>query len=247
MKTLEEFLYEHNSGISPFPRFGSSQRSSFSVLSQELRETANRGLAIFPVPDLARLTAQRDQLISEATSDISRLEELAATYPLCAWRAAVGLSGFCIVRMNAKNGVPWFAAKCQEQELDCLTLTAVSGDMVWAIFRWPKNLVLQALAERLPSGVSVLEGGDSFPIPPSSCRWASASAEIEAIPYWLRELFESPQNTPGAIVPVPIPTPRPKACRSTTRFDKQHLGTKKGYPTCDQAGWRTGFRISRRR
>lgn len=249
MKTLEEFFSEHNKGISPFPRFGSPQRNLISALRQEVRDTANRGFAIFPVPDLAKLTVQQDLLIGEATSDISRLEELAATYPLNSWRAAVGRSGYCVLRMNAPEGVTWFAAKCQDHGVDCLTLTAVSGEMVWAIFRWPKNLVLQVSVDGLPSGVSVLDGGDSFPVPPSSgCKWANAWAEIEAVPYWLRELaFESPDNPPGKIVPVPSPFPRPAACRSTTRFDKPHRGTKKGFPACNQAGWRAGFRISRRR
>ncbi|MGA9670409.1 MAG: bifunctional DNA primase/polymerase [Terracidiphilus sp.] len=249
MKTLEEFFSEHNRGISPFPRFGFPQRSLFSVLSQEVHDTANRGFAIFPVPELAKLTAQRDLLIGEATSDLSRLEELAAMYPPSTWRAAVGSSGYCVVRMNAQEGRAWFSAKCREQGVDCLTLTAVSGDMAWAIFRWPKNLVLQASAEGLPSGVSVLDDGDSFPVPPSrGCKWANACAEIEAVPYWLRELaFESPDNPPGKIVPVPSPFPHPAACGSTARFDKPHRGTKKGFPTCDQAGWRAGFRISRRR
>jgi hypothetical protein len=214
-----------------------------------LRDTANRGFAIFPVPDLAKLTAQRDLLIGEATSDTTRLEELAAMYPLSSWRAAVGSSGYCVVRMNAQNGVTWFAAKCQEHGVDCPTLTAVSGDMVWAIFRWPKNLVLKASAKWLPSGVSVLHEGDSFPVPPSTgCKWANAWADLEATPYWLEELaFDSPDNPPAEFVPAPSPFPRPAACRSTTRFDRPHRGTKKGYPTCDQAGWRAGFRISRRR
>ena len=249
MKTLEEFFSDHNICISPRPRVDFSQRESFSALSQELHDTANRGFAIFPVPELARLTAQRDLLIGEATSDISRLEELAATYPLSTWRAAVGPSGYCVVRMNAQEGVTWFAAKCQDHGVDCLTLTAVSGEMVWAIFRWPKNLVLQASANGLHVGVTVLEDGDSFPVPPSSgCKWANVWAEVEAVPYWLRELaFDSPDTPPGKIVPVQRPFPRPAACRSTTRFDKPHRGTKRGFPTCDQAGWRTGFRISRRR
>lgn len=249
MKTLEEFFSEHNSDVSSLTRFSSSQRNSFSVLSQELRDTANRGFAIFPVPELAKLTAQRDLLIGEATSDLTRLEELAAAHPLSQWRAAVGPSGYCIVRMNAKDGVNWFSARCRDQGVDCITLTTVSGDMVWAIFRWPKNLVLRASAEGLPSGVSVLDGGDSLPVPPSrGCKWANAWAEIEAVPYWLRKLaFDSPDNPPGKIVPVQSPYPCQAICRSTTRFDKPHRGTKKGFPACDQAGWRAGFRISRRR
>jgi hypothetical protein len=249
MKTLEEFFSEHNSGISRFPRFGSPQRNQFSALRPEVRDTANRGFAIFPVPELAKLTAQRDLLIGEATSDVTRLKELASTYPLCAWRAAVGPSGYCVVRMSARGGVTWFADECQEHVVDCLTLTVVSGDMVWAIFSSPKNLVRKASGAGLPSGVRVLDAGDSFPVPASrGCKWVNAWAEIEVVPYWFRELaFESPDNPPGKIVPVPSPFPRPATCRSITRSDKPHGGTKKGFPTCDQAGWRAGFRISRRR
>jgi hypothetical protein len=248
MKTLEEFFSKHNRGISTFSRFDSTQRNLSSALRQEVHDTASRGLAIFPVPDLARLTAQRDLLIDEATSDISCLDELATTYPLRMWRAAVRSSGHFIVRMNGL-GRAWFVAKCQEQEVDCLTLTAVSGDMVWAIFRLPENLVLRASSKVLPSGVSVLDEGDSFPVPPSSnCSWVNAWADIEAVPYWLRELaFESPDNSPGKIAPAPSPFTRPTACRSTTRFDKPHRGTKKGFPTCNQTGWRAGYRISHRR
>jgi hypothetical protein len=245
---LEEFFSEHNRNISTSSRLGSSQRKLLAVLKQEVRDTANRGFAIFPVPELAKLTAQRDRLIGEATSDSARLEVLAATH-LCTWRAAVGPSGYCVVRMSAQKDVSWFAANCQEQGMDCLTLTVVSGDMVWAIFQWPKNLVLRASPDGLPSGVSFLEGGDSFPVPPSrGCKWANAWADIEAVPNWLKELaFESPDIPPGKVALAPSPFPRPAICRSTTRFDKPHRGTKKGFPTCDQAGWRAGFRISRRR
>lgn len=249
MKTLDEFFSDQNRRTPAFPRSGCPQQNLFSALRQEVRDAANRGFAIFPVPDLAKLTAQRDLLIGEATSDISCLEQLAALNPLSTWRAAVGPSGYCVVRMDAQKGAAWFTAKCQDQGVDCVTLTAVCGDMLWAIFRWPKNLVLRASAEGLPSGVSVLVDGDSFPVPPSNgCEWANSWAEIEAVPYWLRELaFEFPDSPPGKIAPLPSPYHRPTACRSNMRFDKPHRGTKKGYPTCDQAGWRAGFRVSRRR
>lgn len=248
MKTLEEFFYEQNRRSLPCSAFSSPHGKLLSALRAEVRETANRGFAIFPVTELSRLTGQPDQLIGEATSDISRLEELGAMYPLCTWRAAVGPSGLCVVRMNALEDRAWFEAKCQDQG-DCLTLTAVRGGTVWAIFYRPKGLVLRESAKRLTAGVRILGDGESFPVPPSpGCTWLAPWVEIEAVPYWLREFaFESPDNPPGKIVPVPSPLRRPAACRSTVRFDKPHRSTKKGFPTCNQAGWRAGFRVSRRR
>jgi len=43
-------------------------------LSCEVRQAANRGLAVFPVPEFAKLTGKPEFFIGEATSDISRLE-----------------------------------------------------------------------------------------------------------------------------------------------------------------------------
>lgn len=221
MKTIEEFLSQHNTRGSACPFSSSLKRNIFSMLREEMLETINRGLTIFPVPEFVKLIPQPDLPFCEATSDISRLEELAAMYPLCTWRAIVG-SKLCVVRLDGLEGRAWFAAKCQEQG-DCLTLTAVRGDMLWAIFHWPKGLVLCASAKKLVPGVTILADGDSFPIPPSGgCTWANPRAEIEAIPYWLREFaFDAPNNSPGNAAPMPTPSPRTVFCRSGFRVSRR--------------------------
>ena len=248
MKSVEEFfadLERRQSSPSARLTFNHHDRSP---VPDAVRQAANRGWQIFPVSLLAKATGRPDLLIGEATSDLSRLEELATEYPGCDWRIAVGPSSLCILQLDGQLGRNAFAALSQVQG-ECLTLQAQRGDLSWAFFRWPKGLVLRSSAKNLASGVSMLGKGDSCVIPPSGgCVYLNPWAEIEAVPCWLRELaFETPDTPPRRVVPVPASLPRPAPCRSRAPFEKSDCGTEKGYPISGHAGWRGGYRISRRR
>lgn len=248
MRTLEEFYDEQNKrAVSEQTATSATHRSVFE-LQHELRQAANCGLKIFPVPEIAKLTGQADWLIGEATSDISRLEELAAEHCFCNWRVALGPSKLCVLRVQGTQGRASLTALSQQED-DCLTLRAQRADTVWAFFRYPVGLTLRSLAKKLASGVSVLASGESCPIPPScGSTWLNLWAEIEAVPHWLRELaFESPNTPPGGAISVRKPSPRPAPCRSSQRLEKQHGRVQVGYPNFNQGGWGRRFRPSRRR
>ncbi|MFP5234355.1 MAG: bifunctional DNA primase/polymerase [Acidobacteriota bacterium] len=228
--------------------FQSPRGKSLSTLHPDVCQTANRGLEIFPVPEFAMFSGHADLLIGEATSDLVRLKELAEEYRSSTWRVAVGASGLCVVEAAGPEGKASLAATSQGQ-VDCLTLRVERGGMAWAFFQWPKGLVLRDPAKRLPPGVRILGDGDSCPVPPSpSCRWTNPWAEIETLPVWLRELaFNTPDSPPGRAVSAPERSPRPAPCRSSARFEMQHRRSGIGFPIPDHAGWRGGFRVSRRR
>lgn len=247
MKSAEVFLSELNRS-SRGAVLTSAGMKPLSSLHPAVRQAASRGLAVFPVPELAKLTGQSDFLIGEATSDLSRLEELAAEHPACIWRAAIGPSRLCVVRLDGMQGRAWFAAK-NEDQTDCRTLSVTRGDAVWAIFHWPEGLVLRESAKAPATGVRILADGDSFPIPPSGgSAWTDPWAEIEAVPYWLREIAFEPQNCPpGKAVPVPSRSTRPVPCRSVARPEPPRCSVQRGYRSCNQGGWKGGFRVSRRR
>lgn len=231
---FEKFFLEHYGPGSPSAAF-----NRHPALPDEVREAANRGWRIFPVPEVAKLTGNPDLLIDSATSEISSLEEVAAEhYPLWGFRAAVGPSSLCILQLDGPQGKNAFAALVQDQE-ECLTLQAVRGDIALAFFRQPKNLVLRASARKLAAGVMVLADGDSCPLLPFANPWA----EVEALPYIVRELaFGTPGNPPGKAAPVLAPSPRPVPCRLAAHFAEPQRGARKGYPVCGG-----GYRIYRRR
>lgn len=215
-------------------------------LHPEVRQAVNRGLAVFPVSEIAQWTGNPERLTEQATDEVSRLQELAAENPRCAWRATS--SRFCVIRIQGPEGRAWFAAKNSDQD-DVRTLTVVRGAIVWAVFQWPVGLVLRASCSKLATGVRILTDGESFPIPPSrGCTWVNLWAEIEAIPYWLREFaFVPPDVPPGKKI---LPSSRsvcPPPCRSVARFEPRPSTARKGYPSCNQAGWKGSFRVSRRR
>lgn len=250
MEPIEEFLCNLTRRQSqPSAAFASDHFKPHPDLPDLVRQAANRGWQIFPVPPLAKLKGNPDLLIAEATSDISRLQELAAEYPQCDWRVAVGPSSLCIVALDGAQARSSFAALSQDHE-DCLTLQAQRGDIAsWAFFRWPVGVLLRKGANTLASGVRVLGPGDSCIIPPSGGTfYVNPWAEVDAVPWWLRELaFDTPDITPAKTVPVPASSSRPLPCRSRTPFEKPHRGTRTGYSVSGQAGWRSGYRISRRR
>jgi len=250
MKSLAEFISERNPQNWRVPPVTPLHGRSTAELHPEVRAMANRGLWIFPVPEIATITADPELLIAEATTDLIRLEEMAAQYVNAGnkWSVAIGPSQLCVVEVAGAKARASLAAMSLGQE-DCLTLSVERGGMTWILFRWPKGLVLCDPPRRLPSGIRILGNGNSCPVPPTpSCRWTTPCAEIEALPVFLRELaFNNPNNSPGQAVSVPERSPRPAPCRSTLRFEKPHHQSGDGFPIPDQAGWRRGFRVSRRR
>ena len=77
MRSLEEFFRERNRRTFPGLALNAKANHARFELHPDLRQAVNRGLRIFPVTEIAKLTGQPDQLIGEATCDVSRLEELA--------------------------------------------------------------------------------------------------------------------------------------------------------------------------
>jgi hypothetical protein len=229
MKSLEEFWVEQFGPISPSAAFTSRRENHPSTLPEEVRQTANLGMAIFPESPLAKLTGNHDLLIAEATSDMNRLEELSAEHGTCGWRVAVDQSSLCILELVGPVGRESFAALSVDQG-ECLTLQAHRGDTSWAFFRWPKGLMLRAPAKELAPGMRIVT--DSCIIPPSGgCAWVNPWAEIETVPYFLWELaFENPDPPPGKAVRVLAFSPDPAPCRSTARFTKPQGGAPDNPP-----------------
>lgn len=247
MKSLAEFFSEGNSQSWRDRVIESKNGQVVAGLHPEVSATANRGLEVFPVPEFARFSGQPELLIGEATSDLGRLEELAAEYPGCTWRLAIGPAMF-ILRMDAPAARFSLAGLNKDQE-DCSTLCARRAETIWALFRWPQRMVLRSEARKLAPGLRILADGDSCPVPPSDgCTWVDVSADIEAAPSWLREAaFECPTLPPGKALPTQAKSAPPAPCRSRARFQQTRGGARRGYPGCNQAGFRGGYCVSRRR
>jgi len=223
MRSLEEFFRERNRRTFPGLALNAKANHARFELHPDLRQAVNRGLRIFPVTEIAKLTGQPDQLIGEATCDVSRLEELAAEYPFCLWSVALGPSNLCVLRVYGYRGRASLATLSQHEE-DTLTLRAECGDTIWALFRHPKHLKLRTSARKLAPGIAVFAKGESSPIPPSpGSKWLNPWAEIEAVPYWLRKLaFEDPDDPPGEASLVSVQSPRLVPCRSVRRVEQSH-------------------------
>jgi len=207
---LEDYFFEKYGSTSPSTAFTSSTGNRPLTLPEEVRQAANRGWHVFPISPLAKFTAQPDLLFRCATCEVSRLDELAAAYPPCGWRVAVGPSSMCILQLEGEVGRNSFAALNQDQG-ECVTLQACQGDTAWAFFRWPTGLVLRTSGTKLAFGMRILRERDSCPIPPSSyCAYLNPWAEVDAIPSWLRDLaFETPDGPPRNAIPIPALSPRP--------------------------------------
>ena len=250
--SLEKFLLVHGQS-SPSAALSSRQPELRSLLTDDARQAANHGLRIFPVSQLARLTASPDLLIDEATSDFSRLGELAAEHGPCREWRAVAEPWLCVLRIDGTAGgnLSVAALSLGSQE-DCHTLMARRGDIAWAFFKSPKGFVQRSAVRDLAPGLSIVSAGHSCPLPMLSGRSRGdhlcAEIEILPVPFWLRELaFEPLDSPPGKSAPVPVSSLRPGQYRSPARFADRPENTRKGYPLCDQAGWRRGYRLSRRR
>lgn len=243
---LEKLLLQ--SSNSPSAGFSYCPRNQEFL--EEVHDLARRGFKLFPVSLAAKLNGCPNHLIADATDDISLLEELSAVaQPLWGYRLAVGPSGVCILILDGALSRASFAALIPELD-ECLTLQARCGDKTYAFFRQPTGVKRIASKGKLASGVSLLGDGESCIVPPfRGAVWVDASMEIEALPYALRELlaFEDPDSFPERAMPGPKPGSRPEPCRPKTPFEKPHRGIRKGFPTCNQGGWKSGYRIYRQR
>jgi hypothetical protein len=216
-------------------------------LSDEVRELAYQGLKLFPVSLAAKLNGCPDELISAATSDIATLQELsaAAALPLWGYRLALGPSGLCVLELDGRTSIASLVPDLD----DCLTLQARRGNVMYAFFRQPAGMKVTG-SEKLAPGVTILGHGAGFDLPPAGgTAWVNPGAEIETLPYTLRELLasDSPDSPPGRAMPAPKPFHRSVPCRSTARFPQASQGLRKGHPACNQAPWRGGYRIYRQR
>jgi hypothetical protein len=209
-------------------------------LSDEVRELARLGLKLFPVSLAAKLAGDPDRVIAVATDDVALLQELSvAAQPLWGHRLALAPSGLCVLILEG--------ALVPDLE-ECLTLQARCGDVVYAFFRQPAGMKRVA-SRKLAPGVNILGDGESCIVPPfGGAVWLNPGAEIQELPFALRQLLapEDPDTTPGRAIPLPKPSPRPAPCRPAARFPQPNQAPRKGHPVCGQAGWR-GYRICRQR
>ncbi len=186
MRSLEEFFSERNTQALADRALTSATHQSRFELHPELRQAANRGFEIFPVPEIARLAGQQERLIGEATSDISRLEDLAGEYPFCGWRVALGPSRLCLPAHRRDPGRVSIAA-----------LSPTRGRLSHAPgAAWRYGLGVLSASQRPEASFDGPEvGARCFPSspaaraarsPPSgSSTWLNPSVEIEAVPHWL--------------------------------------------------------------
>lgn len=215
----------------------------------EVLELAHRGLKLFPVSLAAMLAGDPDRLIAVATDDVTLLAELsAAAQPLSGYRLAIGQSGLSIWRLDGRVGRSSFASIAPDLDESLTTLQACRGDAVYAFFRQPVGMRRIAATRELRPSVSIIGDCEGFDVPPAGgAIWLDPGAEIEALPYVLRELLASdhPDSPPGRAMPAPKPSPRPAPCRSTVYFPQpDKAAPRRGYPVCGQ---RRGYHISRRR
>jgi len=245
MKSIEVFLSELARQNSLSAASTSCDNISRPRLPEEVRQVARRGWYVFPMSPLARFSGNPDLLIAEATSEVSRLEELAVDYPMCRWRVALGQSSLCALELEGQAGKESFTAIAGDQG-ECLTLQARRENQALAFFQLPKGSVLRSSAKNLAAGLRIL--GQSCFIPPSTAYvWVNPWAEVESVPYSLRELaFEPPDIPRGRTAPLPQSSTRHAFCRSTTNAAKPRRSDWKGYRGCRQSGSGQGFRISRR-
>jgi hypothetical protein len=245
---LEQFFSQHSGS---FPRAVRSRHCS-QELFEQVRELIYQGLKVFPVGLAAKLDGDPDRLIAGATDDVHLLEELStATLPLWGYRLALGPSGLCVLVLDGAVGRASFAALVPDLD-GCLTLQARRGDAVYAFFRQPAGARVIGSARKLALGVSIFGHDAGFDLPPTGgAVWVNPGAEIETLPYALRELLASdpPDVPPGRAIPVSKPSFRPVPCRPAVRFPQPNqVGLRKGHPVCNQAGWRRGgYRICRQR
>jgi len=103
--------------------------------------------------------------------------------------------------------------------------------------------VRRDIAAALQSSIDPFIFRDSAKLIEAACRGAARvnpGAEIEALPYVLRELLASdlPDSPPGRALPAPKPSsPCPVPCRFTVYFPRHSKAPRRGHPVSD---WRRG-------
>ena len=110
---------------------------------------------------------------------------------------------------------------------------------MYAFFRQPAGMKRIASARKLAPGVSILGDGESCIVPPfGGAVWLNPGAEIEELPFALRQLLasEDPDTTPGRAIPAPKPPSRPAPCRPAARFPQPNPAPQKGHPICGPRG-----------
>lgn len=246
MMDLEKFLSQ--SSNLPTTAFNCCRHDQDFL--EEVRDLARRGLKLFPVSLAAKLNGCPERLMADATDDISRLGELSvAAHPLWGYRLAIGSSRVCVLVLDGAVGRASFTALVPDLD-DVLTLQSRCGDKAYAFFRQPSGLKRIAFQRKLARGVSLLGESESCIVPPfGGAAWVNASAEIEALPYALRELLasENPDSPTGSAIPASNVPSRPVLCRPATPIEKPRRDMRKGFPNCNQGGWQKGYRIYRQR
>lgn len=246
MKSIDEFFSERNPRACREPV--SMARKLASPLHVEVRQAAERSFAVFPVPESARLAGRPDHLIAEATSEMSLVEELAAKYPSCGWRIALGPTRLCALVVDGPHGRASLTALSRDED-DSHTLQALGGDTTWAFFQRPHGLRIRQNVKDLARGVTFLADGDSCPIPPSGgSAWKNPGAEIETVPVWLRTLvFESSDDPPGRMLPAVAHSHLPAPRHSLQHMQEPHRRAQNRRSTGNHPGWSRGFRMYSRR
>jgi hypothetical protein len=162
-----------------------------------VRELAHRGPKLFPVSLSAKLVGDPDRLIAGATDDVPLLEDLsAAALPLWGYRRAISKPGLCVWRLDGLVGRSSYASLAPDLDESFTTLQARRGDAVYAFFRQPFGMKRTAAARELPPSASILGDCAGLDVPPTGGTvWVNPGAEVEALPYILRELIASAPRT----------------------------------------------------
>ena len=190
---LEQFLSRPSGSFSA----AFNSRHCSQKLLEQVRELVYQGLKLFPVSLAAKLAGDPNRLIAVATNDVSLLEELsAAAQPLSGYRLAIGQSRLSIWRLRGRVGRDSFASLAPDLDESLTTLQASCGDAVYAFFRQPARMKQIAATRELQPGVSILDDCAGFDVPPAGgAAWVNRGAEIEALPYVLRELLATAPRT----------------------------------------------------
>lgn len=261
MIPVKEFLREHERHAESiaFARPSSNPARLYAVI----RDAANRGWRIFPVPPASSLHASltRDR-IAEATNDLAVLEELAELNPSCRWGLATGKASRVFV-LEMEGGLGSAALNrlatiyIEDDGSDFHTLSSRAGEFVFAFFRYPAGLAMRHSGRHPEPGLTIHGEGDFVLLPPS--RYSSGIVHaylnpdepVEAAPQWLLDLaFETVQEYCELLAPR-IPPQRVDAeslygfAKCSAKAESQICGQKGGL-AFGRMGWRRKIHFPRR-
>jgi hypothetical protein len=201
MISVEAFLKQHE-------RLAQSVANTYASCNPAkiyagLRDAANRGWRIFPIPPAISLYAPviRDR-IAEATNDLITLEELAYLNPAFRWGLATGQASrvFVLEVQGALGRVALsrFTSLYMDEFSDSQSLTSRAGESAFAYFRYPVGLVMRRGGRDPEPGLTIHGDNDFVLLPPS--RYFSRAAHeylnpdesVATAPQWLLDLvFEA--------------------------------------------------------